>query len=142
MTTQDRETAAKAYLAKMVKAAERIGPIPVSRVDKVDEWTTADGDLIVEYEHYRDYPPPLRLPRIVPGQTTEVRGWKCAKCGSKGTSIWGVTTVVGVGTFECGGCGVVTPWDEYCRLNDGAPCDCPVDHRGGWANGPPGVRQK
>ena len=58
------------------EVVERRREVPVVRVEKVHSWATADGDLIEEYEHVREYPRDLTFPRIAPGQTTEMRGWR------------------------------------------------------------------
>lgn len=118
-------------LLRIQQMVEDRRKVPVSRTEKVDSWTTRDGDLIEEFKHVRDYPPDLILPRIVPGQTTEMRGWRCPGCGSTDTSVWGVTTVPESGTFECNDCQAAGEWGIYCQrpvpIHLDEKCDCPVD---------------
>ena len=114
----------------VMQLVERRLQTPVVKVELVHSFETSEGHEIDEYSHVRDYPPELRFPGIVPGQTTEMRGWPCPNCGSVDTSCWGVTTVAGSAGFECRSCGAKGRWSIYCRLRPtpvhlDAECDCP-----------------
>ena len=113
---------------RIQQMAEDRRKVPVARVEMVDSWTSVDGDLIEMFHHVRDYPPELVFPPIVPGQTTEMRGWRCPGCDSTNTSSWGVTTCPDSSSFVCNACGASAEFSAYCPLpggiHPGGRCDC------------------
>lgn len=101
-------------MARATRLAEERRAVPVFEVIEDYRWTTPDGYEIVEYTHRREYPAHLRLPGINPGQTEEMRGWPCPKCGSTDTSCWGVSTVPDTSSFECRNCDATGEWLLEC----------------------------
>lgn len=115
-------------LLRIQQMVEDRRKVPVARVEMVESWTTVDGDLIEMFHHVRDFPSAFRFPGIAPGQTTEVRGWRCPRCDSTNTSSWGVTTVPDSSSFVCNECGARGEYSMYCPLPGGVHlggrCDC------------------
>jgi hypothetical protein len=119
----------EAQIESIVK--ERLA-IPVFAVVETGRWTTDEGYEIVEYEHRRVYPDHLKFPRIVPGQTEEKRGYPCLACGSTDTSLWTVSNLMDLGSFECHNCGALGQWFLGCQRRPIAvhlegECDCAPD---------------
>ena len=108
--------------------------VPIDHIELDETWTTREGYTIELYKHVRHYPPELTFGgggfRIVPGQTTEMRGWPCPSCGSVDTSCWGVTTMTDAASFQCHDCRAEGEWSLYCSntpspVHLSAYCDCP-----------------
>jgi hypothetical protein len=128
-------------MARATRLAEERRAVPVSEVVEDYRWTTPEGYEIVQYTHRRVYPARLKAPRIVPGQTEEMRGWPCPNCGSTETSCWGVSSVPDLASFECRDCDATGMWVLECprrpspvHLDDECNCapDCGCEYDPGY----------